>query len=399
MSELRDYVYELLRRGFTVFAVRGRGQTLDECKMPLNIPRGFKYERSSKNVEITRHTLRLIEEGKAHAIAVAGIVNDIMWIDVEHTVLERGWFEILIRRCKFSLNDVFIELTPRGGAHIALKIDNDRLIEWTGLKGYVDNKTRGYCVTYPSVFRVGENEYKYDHISSVPLWETAEASKYVSALKRLLSYVKQIAQANATDKTVLSFGAGSTDVIYNVARIHEAEPFREYLSNIVSKLDIETVLKFFYLVLADIGCHECAEYYILQLLNDEPIEMCNMTYPLAVERGLHTVFEVELLGALRLIGCSEEQLYEICRRIRYTCNGKEYHIETPVERNLRYNVLKGRYTIAKKGLCPLRVGNEISGRYVNRACASSLVYKLSSHLLHAGTHRLNKLIEIACAAR
>ena len=359
------YGVELWKRGFLVFAIKGVGygfsrrEALLEAKKPVTIPRGFVYRLDYRSRQVTIASLNFLRKGGG--LAVPGINNGLMWIDIEGRLAGEMGDMVLDR-----FNGCFIERTPRGGLHVALKVDDLSLVKWRGVKGFLDNKTYGYCITYPSRLYLKysgvEEELVYEKLSKVDLWDTGKASKYRRALKWLLGevegYVADVSPAEGSVK-------------YNCV----PEPVQK----LVSGLSLNRLLLLFQLVCDEVGCGRCVEYYLSQLYSSEPIELKNPAYPTSVPRGLHTVLEVELLGGLRLIGASPKQLEELCSRIKYTVDGKEYSMETPPARNLYYNTLRGTYSIALKGLCPLMVANSLHGRYVPRTlCTSTLVKKVSS---------------------
>ena len=69
-------------------------------------------------------------KGSVTGIAIPGVNNRIMWIDIEHNLVNEVNDDILDR-----FNGCYIERTPRGGLHIALKIDYLKLVHWKGVKG------------------------------------------------------------------------------------------------------------------------------------------------------------------------------------------------------------------------------------------------------------------------
>jgi len=380
IENLINYVNELLNRNFLVFAIKGICREDDsdfrECKQPVNIPKKFKYEHGYSidfKRSVTLDTIRKLKFRHAYAIAIPGEPNDILWLDIEYRVVrEFGGFLQFIKKFKFDLDEVYIESTPRGGIHIAFRLDID--FDFTGIKGWIDNKRFGYVVSAPSKIFPGSKVLEYNQLSSCNVWETANISRYRHRVENLLKTILELKRKYESIE-----GDEGKVIVYTIPRILNVVTFREVnekIREIVSKLPIEIALIYAQCIFNRIGCGECTRYFITQLINNEPIEMCNTTYPTNVQRGLHTIFEIELFGALKLLGFSDDQLWEICERIKYTCNGKEYNIETPPERNLKYNIFKGIYSIAFKGLCPFKLGNEIANRF-RIDCPNSLVYKLN----------------------
>ena len=379
---MKSFALELMKRDILFFIVRGFGKSssrkeaLLEAKRPVNIPRGFTYKLDYKPLRVFQESLNHILKGKVTAVAVPGANNKIMWIDIERDLVNEIGSDILDK-----FDGCYVEKTPRGGLHIALRIDCPKLVYWKGVKGLVDNKTFGYCITYPSKLVIeysGEREVlHYVKLSKVHLWSTPKLSQYKGALKWLLNEV----------------GGHTTRITPIEGSVRYAIAPKE-VREVVSKLSVEQLLLLFQLACDEVGCGGCVQYYVEQLLTKKPIEMKNLTYPTTIPRGLHTVFEVELLGSIKLLGASREQLEEIAGRIQYTVNRREYSVETPPIKNLYYNVERGTYTIALKGLCPLLLANREHGRYAPKMlCTSTLVKKLSP-LIRDKEDILLKLIEV-----
>jgi len=361
-SDLLEVARALLKNSVLFFVVRGEGEgstfeeALQKAKRPLNVPARFRYERDYKPMEIASESIFLLEIEWGRGIAVPAINNGFICMDVEGPLIQSLDADSL-----FPRDEVYQERTPRGGRHIVFRADCE--CDFKGVKGLLDVKYRGMFTIAPStlLLKVRDEMYylKYEKLSEVELWETAPLSKYRGEVEELV-------------QAVGGFRSCSIKSIPEKVDI-KAHP----LSEVVRELSVEELLTYAQLVFESIGCGECTRQIIVCLINREPIFMPNVTYPISVERGLHTVFEVELLGALRLLGASHEQLLEVVNRISY----KDYAPQTPPINNLIYNVLRGRFSLALKGLCPFMVANGLTGGYVPQGgCSTSLVYKLSGKL-------------------
>jgi len=244
---------------------------------------------------------------------------------------------------------------------VVFKVDCE--CDFKGVKGLLDVKYRGLFTIAPSTFVLKVNDemfyLKYEKLSRVDLWDTAPLSRYRAEVEEL----------------VTSIGGLRSCSIKGIPEKADARLLP--LTEVVKELSVEDLLSYAQLAFEVIGCGDCTRPFIERLIRCEPIFMPNVTYPLSVERGLHTVFEVELLGSLRLLGASYEQLIEVANRISY----ENYTPQTPPINNLIYNVMNGRCSLAYKGLCPFMVANKLINGYVPpQGCTTSLVYKLSGKL-------------------
>lgn len=196
--DVLSYCERLVCAGFLVFAVRGVGcgdslvDALGCAKVPINVPRGFNYcfDCAYMFKDVSLSTLRLLRSGVARGIGVPGLPNCLVFIDVDPGFTSHVHVDRLFRL--FPPDKCFVEATPRGGLHIALYVDDPRLVDrLCGVKGMVDIKARGYVVTYPTrlLLMISDRsvEVGYVKLSSVDLWDVeACLSKYFDSVKRLL---------------------------------------------------------------------------------------------------------------------------------------------------------------------------------------------------------------------
>jgi len=362
---LRELVAELLNKSYVVFAVKGYGsgrnfsEALQDAKKPINIPSGFRYD-GFRDLSITKSTLDLCEAGAVTAIAVPGINNGLYLLDLEADLVKflgDGLYAL------FPPHEVYVEHTPRGGAHVILRADVEPP-NYQGVKGFLDVKYRGYVVIAPSEFRLRYGGrfkiLKYVPASPINIWETAPLSRYLRSVDRLFSVV---------DSEVLA--------VTRIESRPDLSTVSDDVADVIAALPVDQLLAVAYIVFNLIGCGGCVNHYVSKLMVGEPIDVPNATYPTSIQRGLHAVFEVELFGALRILGASDEQLRGVLERFRYL----DHVPETPPERNVRYNVMRGVYSIAFKGVCPVMVANRLTGRYVPpHGCVTTLARRLASYV-------------------
>jgi len=411
LPALLDYLKELRRRGFTVIACRGIGDSDREAKRPVNIPRGFDYAFGKPSLDLTESTIKLVENRQALAFGIPGAPNRILWLDIEAKLVpifavlcdldiysppSQEEVDEIFEKVRdldpetainkalryisefFDLDKVYIEKTANYGLHVGLRIETEQeysiASSITGVKGYVDNKLHGYVIAYPSMLAVRkESGYEvllYEKLSECEIWDTTNLSSYAKQVSRLLLILKAI-----VDYEIITVRSGEGKIEYK--RVIDD------ITSEVARLPLEHALLFFYLVCKEVGCDRCVQYYVQKLINNEPWELSNLTYPTKIPRGLHYALELELAGSMYLLGFSEDQLIEIGERIRY----KDYVPETPpietVKTILRYGVRNT--SIGFMGACPVLIANEISGRYVNKSCTSKLSVKINT-LIHVRPH-------------
>jgi len=93
---------ELKLRGILFFVVKGfskgssRREALVEAKKPINIPRGFSYKLDYKPSWIIQKSLSYVLKSNRVAIAIPGINNRIMWIDIKNELTDKIGDEILL---------------------------------------------------------------------------------------------------------------------------------------------------------------------------------------------------------------------------------------------------------------------------------------------------------------
>ena len=358
------YVEELVRRRFLIIPVKSYGTTLKEAKAPI-IPRNFQYKLTYRPMMITKKTIDLIRAGKITAFGIPGINNKLIWLDIEADVVNSLGENRILNLFKGT----YIERSPRGGLHIAFIKD----VSTSGPKGVsdlVDNKTYGYVVSYPSVLFAEGREWSYDKISREEIWRAKPYSKFIPYVKEFYSMLSETYQ----EHFVLEDG--------------EIPPMYGVGTKIRSLLHSWTADEMLLLLLAvseKIGCSQCLEEHIVNLIKRRPLKIPNRMYPTKIERGIHCVSEVELLGALFLLGASARQLEEIASRITY--EGQE-GFDSPPELNVKYNIhperepisedkdrLQAVYSskglsIAYKSACPF-------GLIKNLTCLSKLTLKVS----------------------
>ena len=414
LPQLLSFLEELRKREFLVIACSGicrnpdlpEKEALREAKAPVNIPKGYEYRFAERDLRITESTIRLISEKKALAFGLPGAPNKllILDIDVNATFLMAGLHELdrktvdvnalkqlseivqdmeledavgkaqsFLTELGFDFDKVYIEVSPRGGMHIMLRLESTHdyslACNIPGAKSYLDNKLHGYVVAYPSILaikrvesgREGYRIYYYSKESSVDVWDTDFFTRYVKAVTRLVNLFSQF---------VLVYTAStSTKGELRYTRVPDR------VADLVSKLPLDLALRFFYRCCVAAGCNKCVRYYVEKLLRNEPWEVVNPTYPVKTSRGLHFVLENELLGAMWLLGFSEDQIYAVAERIRY----KDYEPETPPTEAAKNIIRYGErwLSIARKGACPFLVANELHCRPYNPCCPYKLTFRIS----------------------
>ncbi|NPA70753.1 MAG: hypothetical protein GXO26_08085 [Crenarchaeota archaeon] len=381
---LCDFVGELFNKGFMLVPVRGfgRGCSREEAvavaKCPL-VPRGLRYcyDCAVLYSDVSEMAVRRVCAG-CSAFGVAGAPSRLFILDLDARVpIDLIWRFL-------SPDEVFVEVTATGGYHIVTRLERDELDlarKFTGVKGVFDNKTFGYVITYPSRLVIeydgGREVLHYVKVSRTGIESVEKCLRDVyDRLKMLVRAVEDVCYGTYVER------------IEGRVELAEAPgPVRR----IVTSLPLERALVYAQLCFSAAGCGECTRYYVTCLINNRPIELPSITYPTSIPRGLHTVFEVEFLGALKIVGLSEDQLFSIVQRLRYTVNGEEYICRTPPENNLRYNVLRGTYSFAYKGICPIYLGNALTGRFVPCYCTSTLARKVSALVVNSPDILVNAL--------
>jgi len=416
LPELLSFLDELKRRSYMVIACKGvctdpslpEKQALRVAKSPINIPKEYKYKFAEADLRLTEDTIARVRKKEALAFGLPGAPNKLLILDVDTNAtfimaalqeLERITVDeevlkqlreviqdldaktALDRALSFlselgiDLDRVYVETTPRGGMHIILKMEtvSDYHVATSipGAKGYIDNKVHGYVVAYPSILaikrvvdgREGYEVFQYEKTSSVEVWETDLLPKYIKAVTRLVQVFTSLT-------LVYEFSTESEKREYKYVRVPDT------VAEIVAKLPLELALRYFFMCCVAAGCGECVKYYIEKLLRNEPWEVTNITYPVRTGRGLHFVLENELFGAMWLLGFSEDQLYTVAELVKY----KDYEPETPPIEAAK-NIIRYKYrwlSIARPGLCPFLLANELHGRYYKPSCVSKLTLRISN---------------------
>ena len=369
-------VKRLAGLGFLLVPVRGVGrgcsreEAVADAKYPL-VPRGLRYcyDCAVMYSDVTEMAVRRVCSGY-HAFGVAGAPSRLFILDLDAKVpIDLIWRFL-------SPEEVFVEVTATGGYHIITRLERNELDlarKFIGVRELFDNKTFGYVITYPSRLVIeydgGREVLHYVKISRIDIENIERSLRDVyDSLKMLVRAVEDVCLGTYIER-----------IEGKVELATVPEPVRK----MVSSLPLEKALIYAQLCFSAAGCGECTRYYITCLINNRPIELPCITYPTSIPRGLHTVFEVELIGALYIVGLGEDQLFNIVQRIRYTVNGREYICRTPPENNLRYNVLRGTYSFAYKGICPIYLGNALTGRFVPCYCTSTLARKVSALVVNS----------------
>ncbi|MEM4430766.1 MAG: hypothetical protein QXM08_06345 [Thermofilaceae archaeon] len=181
MIEVKDYILELLKSGLWVFPVKGKGQTVEECKRPMSFREGddlitWKDERILSYAEDYArrgHTGWAVWLYRSNLL---GLDLDLYKLTVNVDIVD-----------ELKRTNLYIERTGRGGLHVigfyysttpvSLSIDPPVSgLEW---------KHDGYFIIHPSVLRTPTSEYRYERIHG-DLLNPGDISDYFSFVGRLL---------------------------------------------------------------------------------------------------------------------------------------------------------------------------------------------------------------------
>lgn len=160
MDEVKDYILGLLKNGLWVFPIKGRGQTVEECKRPLSFKSGDELI-TWKDERILSYAEDYARKGH-HAWAVWLYRSNLLGLDLDLYKLNAGGrVEDELKR-----TNLYIERTGRGGLHVIgfyysttpVSLAIEPLLpglEW---------KHDGYFIIHPTVLRTPTSEYRYERI-------------------------------------------------------------------------------------------------------------------------------------------------------------------------------------------------------------------------------------------
>ncbi|MEM4818970.1 MAG: hypothetical protein QW794_04825 [Thermosphaera sp.] len=178
---VKDYILSLLKSGLWVFPIKGKGQTVEDCKRPLSFKSGDELI-TWKDERILSYSETLARKGH-NGWAVWLYRSNLLGLDLDLYKLPVN-VNIVGDLKKTNL---YVERTGRGGLHV-IGFYYSRIpvsltigppvpgLEW---------KHDGYFIIHPSVLRTPTSEYRYERISG-SLLSVDSIEEYLPYIGRLL---------------------------------------------------------------------------------------------------------------------------------------------------------------------------------------------------------------------
>ncbi|MEM1759871.1 MAG: hypothetical protein QXU26_04075 [Thermofilaceae archaeon] len=181
MDEVKDYILSLLKSGLWVFPVRGKGQTVEDCKRPMSFREGDDLI-TWKDERILSYAEDYARRGHGawgiwlYRSNLLGLDLDLYKLPVNVNIVD-----------DLKKTNLYVERTGRGGLHVigfyysrtpvSLTIDPPVPgLEW---------KHDGYFIIHPTVLKTPTSEYRYERIHG-DLLSADSIEDYLPYIGRLL---------------------------------------------------------------------------------------------------------------------------------------------------------------------------------------------------------------------
>ncbi|MEM4619846.1 MAG: hypothetical protein QW607_06490 [Desulfurococcaceae archaeon] len=157
----KRYLMELVKNGMWIFPIKGKGESIEECKKPMSFKEGDNII-TWKNEKILTYSEELIRKGH-QAWGLWLMKSSLFGIDLDLYKLNISTDRI-VNDLKNS--DLYIEKSGRGGVHVIGSYTGppSTLMVKPDIQG-IEGKHDGYFIIYPSILKTPENEYRYEKVN------------------------------------------------------------------------------------------------------------------------------------------------------------------------------------------------------------------------------------------
>ncbi|MEM1672978.1 MAG: hypothetical protein QXT86_13090 [Archaeoglobaceae archaeon] len=156
----KKYLMELLKNGLWIFPIKGKGETIEECKRPMSFRDGDNII-TWKNEKILSYSEELIRRGH-HGWGLWLFKSNLFGIDFDLYKLNMS-SDGIIKELRGS--GLYVEKSGRGGVHVVGRFVGppSNLMVEPEVQG-VEGKHDGYFIIYPSILKTPTEEYVYERI-------------------------------------------------------------------------------------------------------------------------------------------------------------------------------------------------------------------------------------------
>ncbi|MEM4618942.1 MAG: hypothetical protein QW607_01880 [Desulfurococcaceae archaeon] len=359
--DVRNYLMELLKNGLWIFPIKGKGETVEECKRPMSFGEGDNII-TWKNEKILSYSEELIRKGH-DGWGLWLMKSNLFGIDLDLYKLNMS-SDRIINGLKGS--GLYIEKSGRGGVHIIGSYSGSpsTLIVEPEVQG-LEGKHDGYFIIYPSILKTPSNEYRYEKVDG-DLLDPLE-------IESGLFVVENVLYSNGIEvKLSIERSRTSTVTLKESVKINGLNLNLDHLSD-------KQISVLLYLLFKEVNCRGM-EGVVRRIYEDGtcPIRK-TMDSSMRINRTTRWIVQYVLSSVMAWIGFSSDRTRQWLMSWRFVDEDEDPRsdsIENALLNVYRYNKL----FLMPRGGCP----------FCTPSCSLTPIHRV----LRVGERRVRKMIDV-----
>jgi len=329
----KQYWLELLKNGYWIFPIRGKGKTVEDAKKPMTFKDGDKLI-TWKSEEILGYAEEMARKNH-NAFGLWLLKSNLFGVDIDlysanDPDIEKKILDFVNRHPEF-----YSERSGRGGIHIVTGASKDILISMKSSYEWLQYKHDGYFIVYPSELRTPEGVFRYEKIAG----DIIHCGWYEDLLTLLKNEIDSSLEFNVLSGSSSGSIAGKFNFI------------RESLLKLKISKDQFNDLLIFLLKYAKCGLMNAVIQIKESKVIDLPWEL--HTY-MKIPRSWRFHLQHQLASILYIVGAKPSDIEEWLYSWNFSTNEDIDHNEERI-RNVLYNISRGTFSLIPKGTCPFGI--------------------------------------------